>query len=158
MHNAIVRRQTALHSGTEVKAQGDGFMLHSQVPGGRARMIETQRALACDTATLPADRLRIRVGIDTGEVVVGDDGDLFGPHVVVVSRIAGAAVGGEILVSSLVREIIDSRGDLEFDEPRSVTLKGLDGRRCTRCGGEFSELAAARTFVVVEGDGDDGLQ
>ena len=27
IHNSIVRRQVALHGGSEIKAQGDGFML-----------------------------------------------------------------------------------------------------------------------------------
>ena len=57
----------------------------------------------------------------------GDDGDLFGRHVVMASRVADQAGGGEILVSSLVREILEPRGDVAFGEPRSATLKGLGG-------------------------------
>ncbi len=43
------------------------------------------------------------------------------------ARIAGQATGGEILVSSLLRELTASGGDIEFGEPRSVELKGLAG-------------------------------
>ena len=39
----------------------------------------------------------------------------------------GQARGGEILVSSLVREIVESRGDLAFGETREAELKGLAG-------------------------------
>ena len=35
---------------------------------------------------------------------------MFGRHVVLAARIANEATGGEILVSSLVREIIETRG------------------------------------------------
>ena len=59
------------------------------------------------------DRLQ---GLHTGEVIQDDD-DLFGKHVVLAARIANEARCGEILVSSLVREIVDARGDLRFGDP-----------------------------------------
>ena len=42
-------------------------------------------------------------------------------------RVGGVADGGEILVSSLVREIASARGDLTFGEARPVELKGIGG-------------------------------
>ncbi len=65
------------------------------------------------------------MGLHTGEVLVDNDGDLFGKHVVVASRIGALAAGGEILVSSLVRQIAEPRGDLAFVEPRVVELQGI---------------------------------
>ena len=62
----------------------------------------------------------------TGEAIL-EDGDLFGKPVVLAARIANQARGGEILVSSLVREIVESRGDLRFGATRLAELKGLDG-------------------------------
>ena len=59
--------------------------------------------------------------------MLGDDGDLFGRHVVMASRVADQAHGGEILVSSLVREIVEPRGDIVFGESRTAVLKGLAG-------------------------------
>lgn len=128
VHNAIVRRQVARHRGREIKAQGDGFML--SFPGARAAidaMVEAQRALQAWARSHPTDAVRVRVGIHTGEALVGDKGDLFGKHVVVAARVAGAARGGEILVSSLVHEIVETRGDLTFGPPREVELKGIGG-------------------------------
>ena len=61
----------------------------------------------------------------TGEVLADADGDLFGQHVVVAARVANLAHGGEILVSSLTKEIVASRGDVQFDAPREVHLKGI---------------------------------
>jgi class 3 adenylate cyclase len=90
-------------------------------------MTGVQRSLATHARSNPAQAIRVRVGVHTGEVIVGDDGDLFGKHVVLAARIANCAKGGEILVSSLVREIVDARGDLRFGEPRVVELKGLAG-------------------------------
>ena len=88
-------------------------------------MVDVQRALYALARSRPADGLRVRVGVHTGEVIVGDDGDLFGRHVVIASRVADAARGGEILVSELVRELVEPGGDFTFGPPRLVPLKGL---------------------------------
>ena len=44
------------------------------------------------------------------------------------ARIAAQAQGGEILVSSLVKQLAESRGDIRFDEGQEVELKGLAGK------------------------------
>ena len=53
--------------------------------------------------------------------------DFYGRHVVLASRIADEAQGGEILVSSLLKELTESAGDIRFGEGREVELKGLSG-------------------------------
>ena len=128
MHNTIVRRQVGRHGGTEVKTLGDGFML--SFPSARraiACMIDVQEALAMHNASHPEQAVRVRVGIHTGEVLVGERGDLFGQHVNMAARIAGRAMGSEILVSPLVRELVEPRGDVSFGEPRTVELAGFAG-------------------------------
>ena len=127
VHNAIMRRQVARFHGTEVKSQGDGFML--VFPSARAAvdaMVEAQRALQTWARSQPTNAVRVRVGMHTGEAI-RQNHDLFGRHVNIAARVGNAARGGEVLVSSLVREIVDSRGDLRFGEPRTVLLKGLSG-------------------------------
>jgi class 3 adenylate cyclase len=127
-HNAMVRRQVERSGGFEVKAQGDGFML--AFPSARAAIlcsIEVMRTLEAHSRSKPTDALRIRIGMHTGEAIE-DGGDLFGKPVVLAARIANEARGGEILVSSLVREIVESRGDVAFGEAREVKLKGLPTR------------------------------
>lgn len=127
LHNSVVRRQVERHGGHEVKAQGDGFML--AFPSARAAVffaIGVQRALDAHGRSQPADLMRVRIGMHTGEAIV-EDGDLFGHSVVLAARIAGQARGGEVLVSSLVREIVESRGDLAFGPTREAQLKGLAG-------------------------------
>lgn len=127
-HNAIVRRMVARHGGTEVKAQGDGFMLRFRsARTAIACMVDVQRALAASATAEPLTAVRVRTGIHTGEVILGDDGDIYGRHVIVAARLSGQARGGEILVSSLVREIVEPRGDVQFAGSRTVTLKGLSG-------------------------------
>ena len=122
-HNKIVRRNVNAHGGFEVKSEGDGFMLAFQSARKALQCaIETQRAFA-ETAEPP---IRVRIGLHTGEVIREGE-DFFGKHVNLAARIAGQASGGEILVSSLLKELADSAGDISFDEGREVDLKGLAG-------------------------------
>lgn len=126
-HNGIIERQVEQWKGTIVKNQGDGFMLTF---GGARRalraMIGVQEDLERFALDNPAQGVRVRVGVHTGEVIA-EDGDIFGKHVMLAARVGGLAEGGEILVSSLVREIASARGDLSFGEPRTVALKGIAG-------------------------------
>lgn len=125
-HNRIVADRVNQHGGTIIKNQGDGFML--SFPGARKAldcMMAVQRDLMTHSSANPQRAVRIRVGMHTGEVLADADGDLFGQHVVVAARVANLADGGEILVSSLSKEIIVSRGDIVFGVPRSVHLKGI---------------------------------
>ncbi len=126
-HNSIIKRHVDLWQGTVVKNQGDGFMLTF---GGARRalraMIGVQQDLRQFADEHPDQGVRVRVGVHTGEVIA-EDGDIFGKHVMLAARVGGLAQGGQVLVSSLVREIAGARGDLAFGEPQVVALKGIEG-------------------------------
>ena len=70
----------------------------------------------------------MRIGLHTGEPIQ-DAGDFYGKHVNLASRIADEAKGREILVSSLLRDLTESGGDMSFGEGREVELKGLGNQR-----------------------------
>jgi class 3 adenylate cyclase len=123
-HNELVRAQVAEHGGTEVKAQGDGFLV--VFPSARRAIlaaIAVQRAVAaCDEH--PDAPLVLRIGLHTGEIV-DVDGDVLGQNVIVAVRIADSADPGEIVVSGLTRDLTASGGDLTFGPGAEVALKGL---------------------------------
>jgi class 3 adenylate cyclase len=130
-HAAIVREQVATHEGLEVKAQGDGFMV---VFSGARRAVlcavAIQRTLAVYSKEHPEAPLRVRIGLHTGEVIRESD-DFFGKSVILAARITAQARGGQILVSSLLKELTESAGDIPFGEGRNVDLKGISGVRTT---------------------------
>jgi class 3 adenylate cyclase len=124
-HNAIVRNQVVAHSGIEVKSQGDGFMLAFASPeDALGCAIGIQRALVQSLSD--GHRLRVRIGLHTGEPIREED-DFYGKDVVLAARIAAEARGGEILVSRLVRELTEGSGLFSFTDPTDVELKGLSG-------------------------------
>jgi class 3 adenylate cyclase len=125
-HNAIVRKRVAAHEGFEVKAEGDGFMLAFQSARKALECaVDIQRAFA-DRNESADEPIQVRIGLHTGEAIKEAD-DFFGKNVILAARIAGQAQGGEILVSSLLKELTESAGDIAFGEGREVELKGLAG-------------------------------
>jgi class 3 adenylate cyclase len=125
-HNTIVRQQVSDHGGTEVKAQGDGFLV--VFPSARSAVLSAiaiQREMVkYDHDHLDGRPVAVRVGMHTGEVVAVD-GDVFGQNVVVASRIAATADPGEIFVSGLTHDLTSSSSDLEFEPGKDVDLKGM---------------------------------
>jgi len=123
-HNDVLREVTEAHGGTVVETQGDGSML---------AFSSARRAVACAQGIQDAiDRafadysppIRVRIGIHTGDAIQEAE-HFFGTTVHYAARVAAQAVGGEILVSSLVHDLV---ADGSFLEGREVELKGLDGR------------------------------
>jgi class 3 adenylate cyclase len=126
-HHRVVRDQIRASGGFEVKSQGDGFMI--AFPSAR-RAIECARgiqaATARDLGNHPSGPIRVRIGLHTGEAI-REESDFYGKNVVVAARIADEARGGEILASSVVKQLTESAGDVGFQDPRDVELPGLAG-------------------------------
>ena len=129
-HNSLFRRIVPTHGGSEVKNQGDGFML--VFPDSRRALecaVAIQRALA-EGDPVEGERVRVRMGMHAGEAI-REEGDFFGRSVIVAARIAAQARGGEILVSEALKERAEAadgdRGELGFDAGRELELKGLAG-------------------------------
>ncbi len=87
--------------------------------------VDIQRAFA-ERNESAEEPIRVRIGLQTGEAIKEAD-DFFGKNVILAARIGGQAQGGEILVSSLLKELTESAGDIAFGKGREVELKGLAG-------------------------------
>ena len=121
-HNSVVRTEAARQSGFEVKTQGDAFML---------AFASARNALRCAVGIQQQlarrqDMPRVRIGLHTAEAIREAD-DFYGKGVVLAARIAAEARGAEVLVSSLVRDLVDTSDEFSFGDPVEVELKGLNG-------------------------------
>ena len=63
------------------------------------------------------------MGLNTGEAIRDAEG-FFGRNVIMASRIADQARGGNILVSSLLKELVECGGDVAFGKEREIEMKG----------------------------------
>ena len=110
--------------GTLVKSLGDGTM--STFTSTRAALTaatEIQRKAFADTQT-PV--IRLRIGVHSGEVIE-NKGDFFGTVVNKAARINAAAAPDEIRLSDATHIMLGRAAEFEFDDPRDVALKGLEG-------------------------------
>ena len=125
-HDQLVRDQVADHGGREVKALGDGFMVvFASARRAVTCAVAIQRALQERRFEL-AD-MKVRIGINTGEVVQEGD-DLYGQSVHAAARIAAKAAGGEILVSEVVKQLVGANPDIVFQDRGRFRLKGFPER------------------------------
>ena len=89
-------------NGIMVKSLGDGFMVRFDSPTSAVQAgIEIQRRLDARNAQMmnPESIVRFRVGINTGEVGVDENGDLFGDPVNIASRIQTFADPNDVFIS-----------------------------------------------------------
>jgi class 3 adenylate cyclase len=120
-HERITRETLKANGGTEVKTMGDGFMASF---GSVTKAVECAVALQRAFAGREGEALSIRVGLNAGEPIE-EDGDLFGATVILASRIAAKAQGGEILVADTVRGLCSGKGFLFADRGEFVA-KGFE--------------------------------
>jgi class 3 adenylate cyclase len=125
-HTSLVRQLVESFGGAVVKSQGDGFMV--SFPSAHAGVhcaIEMQRTF--DGHSVPdVGPLKVRIGLHSG-YVIADAEDFFGRNVVLAARIADRARGGEILVSSTVKDYTETDPRVEFEPRGEFHLKGLLG-------------------------------
>ena len=166
--------------GTVEKFVGDAVMAAFGAPVAHEddaeRALHVALGMQRRMAELFSGRLALRIGVNTGDVVVGQprEGSSFvtGDAVNVCARLEQAAAPGEILVGE--RTVAAARGAFEFAEPVRVEAKGKPGgvvcRRLVRAlslmrprglgglqpvfvgrGGEIVQLQQAYRQVVAVG-------
>jgi class 3 adenylate cyclase/tetratricopeptide (TPR) repeat protein len=125
--------EVTLAGGTIEKFAGDAVMAAFGAPAAledhAERALHAALAMQRRLRELFGDELGLRVGVNTGDVVVGRprEGSSFvsGDAVNVAARLEQAASAGEILVGERTAAAV--RGAFELDEPRTVAAKGKEG-------------------------------
>jgi class 3 adenylate cyclase len=113
----LARKELERFRGREIKTTGDGLLATFDGPARGIRcacaMRESARHISIDT----------RAGLHTGECeAMGDD--IGGIAVHIGARVAAEATGGEVLVSSTVKDLVAGSG-LEFEDRGPHRLKGV---------------------------------
>ena len=124
-HNNIIRERISSHSGIEVKAMGDGFMIvFSSARRVIACAMDIQRSLHEHNQRNADRQLKVRIGINVGETIKEEE-DFFGSAVVRAARVMAEASGGQILVSDLFRKLAGSSISVPFVDHGCMLLKGF---------------------------------
>ena len=121
-HAEIMRKAIAEGGGVEVRTEGDSFFAVFATPAGAVRAaVAAQRGLTAHPWS-HREPLRVRMGLHTGEGVVGGD-DYLGIDVNRAARIAAAGHGGQVLLSDA------TRGLVQHSLPEGVSFRDLGDHR-----------------------------
>jgi class 3 adenylate cyclase len=138
-HRQLLREHFGAKGGTEVDTQGDAFFYSfSRARDAVAGAVEAQRALAKHSWP-GGGRVRVRMGLHTGEPAVGDEGYL-GLDVVRAARICSAGHGGQILLSETTRALVGN------DLPKGVSVVDLGQQ-------DFKDVQHERVYQLALDDG-----
>jgi predicted ATPase/DNA-binding SARP family transcriptional activator len=104
-HRGLLREVFSRHGGVEVDTQGDAFFVaFVRASDAVAAAREAQQALA-------SGRVRVRIGVHTGEPVLTEEGYV-GVEVHRAARIMAAGHGGQVLLSQATRELLEATADV----------------------------------------------
>jgi adenylate cyclase len=122
----LVYPKIAEHQGRIVKTTGDGLLAEfvSVVDAVRCAA-EVQRGMLERDAELADERrIRLRIGINLGDVVV-EDGDILGDGVNIAARLESLAEPGGICISRTVRDQIRDRLSYPLDDLGEQSVKNI---------------------------------
>jgi class 3 adenylate cyclase/pimeloyl-ACP methyl ester carboxylesterase len=116
----------AEHGGRVVATSGDGLLAEfASVIGAVECAVSIQQAMDAREADVPEDRrIRFRTGINLGDIVI-DGEDILGDGVNVAARLQALAEPGGICVSDIVRQSVDGKLALAFEDLGETMLKNI---------------------------------
>ncbi|MEH2569794.1 adenylate/guanylate cyclase domain-containing protein [Bradyrhizobium sp. AZCC 2289] len=117
----LIEPSLARHEGRLIKTTGDGA--HAEFASPLAAMrcaVEIQDHLASGGSPL-----RVRIGLNLGDVIVGQDGDLYGDGINIAVRLEGLADPGGILISEKVYSEVEGKLDVGFEDRGEQQLKNI---------------------------------
>ena len=108
-HHSLIRSALAAHDGREVKTMGDGFFAVFSLPSACvAAVLEMQHGL--EAHDWPAgERVRVRMGVHTGEAAQSGAADLMGLDVHRAARVGALGYGGQVLLSETAAALVRDR-------------------------------------------------
>ena len=119
--------RVAAHGGRIFKLMGDGVLVEfSSAASAVSCAIEIQEAMAAEEADKPEGRrLRYRIGINLGDVIVEGD-DIYGEGVNVAARLQALAPVGGIALSRNVCDQVAGKVEAEFEDLGPHTVKNIE--------------------------------
>jgi len=106
----ILEPSVSDHQGRIVKTTGDGFLVEFVSPVEAVRCaIAMQEAIAAEPSRDPADTLQVRIGVNLGDIIVDEDGDIYGEGVNIAARLEQLAQPGGICVSGKIHDEVKGK-------------------------------------------------
>jgi adenylate cyclase len=121
LRRELIEPSLSSHDGRLIKTTGDGALAEFASPLAAMRCaVEMQDHLASGGSPL-----RLRLGLNLGDVIVGQDGDLYGDGINIAVRLEGIADPGGILISEKVYSEVEGKLDVGFEDRGEQQLKNI---------------------------------
>ena len=134
----LIEPSLSRHDGRLIKTTGDGALAEFASPLAAVRCAtEMQDHLAEGSGPF-----KLRIGLNLGDVIVGQDGDLYGDGINIAVRLEGIADPGGILMSEKVYSEVEGKLDVGFEDRGEQQLKNISKpvRAYAVRGGTYSAL------------------
>jgi class 3 adenylate cyclase/pimeloyl-ACP methyl ester carboxylesterase len=116
----VVEPHVKDHGGRLVKTTGDGFLIEFGSPSEALRAaIDVQQGAGA------RGDLRLRIGINLGEIIVDDDGDIYGDDVNIAARLQTLTDPGGIMVSGKVFDEVEDQEICSFEARGKQQVKNI---------------------------------
>ncbi|MEH2508236.1 adenylate cyclase [Bradyrhizobium sp. AZCC 1578] len=117
----VIEPGLSRHDGRLIKTTGDGALAEFASPSAAVRCaVEIQESIASGRSSL-----KLRIGVNLGEVIVGADDDLFGDGINIAVRLEGVADPGGILISEKVYTEVEGKLDVGLEDRGEQQLKNI---------------------------------
>lgn len=118
----------AEHQGRIVKLMGDGTLVEfaSIVDAVRCAVLVQQGMAEREAGVPEADRTRFRIGVNLGDLVVEEDGDLYGDGVNVAARLEQLCDPGGVFISGTAYDHLRGNAGGELEYLGEQQLKGIE--------------------------------
>lgn len=126
LHDALTTTAER-HGGRVFKTMGDGVLIEFASPVAAVTCAHEVQKTLSDRATAEPEerRVRLRIGINLGDVVARPDGDLYGDGVNVAARLEPLASPGGIVISAKVHDELHGRLALDWQDLGEQSLKNI---------------------------------
>lgn len=113
--------------GRIVKSTGDGLLIESSSVVGATRSAIQAQALVeeWNRSRPPGKEILLRIGLNLGDVIVDESGDIYGDGVNVAARLEGLAEPGGICMSDAAYSQVRGRIDASFDDRGQQWVKNI---------------------------------
>lgn len=150
-HRNVLDPVVRNRGGRIFKTTGDGII--AEFPSATAALeacVEAQRVMEDRNGTLPESRRMVfRIGINVGDVVRDETGDVFGDVVNVAARIEALCEPGGVALSDAVARAVSGKTDVELVDVGNRELKNIPRPvRIWRVASNFQADADSRTGAV----------
>jgi adenylate cyclase len=119
LEREVIRPSVEQHHGRMVKTTGDGFLVEFGSP------VEAVRAALSIQKKLANGPLQLRMGINLGDVIIEQDGDVYGDGVNVAARLEALCDPGGVLVSGKVFDEVEGKVEVEFENRGEQQVKNI---------------------------------